>query len=239
MDDFVIPLNLSLDVVSLAMTLVNLESVGGAEHLIADQVETVLSGLPDLAIERRRNAVVARTDRGHAERAVLVGRLSTDPLGENLPARVEMGKLYGAGACDAKGGVAVLLKTAALADHSRDLTLVLYDGPDGLARPELLASLRDGDVAVVLAPTDAHAYGEPADHPRIASFLEIAGTASDRPGAVLPGEAAGAVELLAGLGLPVVTYGPGDPAVAGTAQENVATAQLTECEHVLRSWLRA
>jgi succinyl-diaminopimelate desuccinylase len=41
------------------------------------------------------------------------------------------------------------------------------------------------------------------------------------------------------LGIPAVAFGPGDPQLAHTREEYVPTAQLTECEHVLREWLRA
>lgn len=46
------------------------------------------------------------------------------------------------------------------------------------------------------------------------------------------------VSRFAGLGMPALNYGPGDPAVAHTVGEFVPVAQLSECEKVLRDWLR-
>lgn len=38
---------------------------------------------------------------------------------------------------------------------------------------------------------------------------------------------------------PVHSDGPGDPGLAGRAEELIPRAHLTQCEHTLRSWLRA
>lgn len=207
-----LPLMLALDVVSLTMTLVNAESPTGEEGPLADQVEVTLAGLPHLTLERLGHTVVARTDAGHGERVVLAGHLDAPPSDDEVLARVEMGRLYGPGACDAKGGVAIMLRVAALAGHARDVTLVFYDrglaADEGLrrvaeARPELLR----GDLAMLLSPTG----------------LERVDTA---------------VAPLDALGVPTLAYGPGDPQVAGTPEEYVPTAHLTEAEHAVRTWLQ-
>jgi hypothetical protein len=189
------PLVTALDVVSLTMTLVNIESVSDQEAELADQLEAVLGDLPHLRVERAGNTVVARTHLGHPERVVVSTHLHTAPIAEgSLPARVEMGKLYGPGACDAKGCVAIMLKAAALGSYARDVTFV-FAGAGDQATPtpsaEVTATLR-------MAPTDARFLGEGA----------------------------------------TLTYGPGDPQVAGTPTQFVPTAHLTECEHGLRTWLQ-
>ncbi len=237
--DFVMPLPLPLDVVSLTMGLVNIGSVSGAEAALADSVEQALRTQPHLAVERLGDTVVARTDLGHPERVLLVGHLDTVPADGNELAYVEMGRLFGVGACDMKGGLAVALKSAALRSLGRDLTVVLYDGAeladgdDGLARlarerPELLGA----DLAVVLEPTGARVESDRPEDPGVAAFAAGVG------GEVRPATDRATVARLVGLGVPALAYGPGDPLLAHTRQEHVPTAQLTECEHVLREWVR-
>lgn len=351
-----VPLLLSLDVVSLTMTLVNIESVSHEEGPIADAVEEVLRPLPHLSVERFGNTIVARTDLGLPERVVLAGHLDTVPLNDNLPARVEMGRLSGLGACDMKGGVAVILKMAALGRYSRDVTFVLYDAEEvasefnGLrklseSRPDLLQA----DFAILLEPSDggveagcqgtmrvevrttgerAHSArswaGVNAIHAaapileRLASyqarqpvidgltyheglnavfisggvagnvipdecvvtvnyrfapdrseaeaeaflrdlFAEYDVTVTDSAPGALPGldlppaksflEATGMVPRpkfgwtdvarFGVLGIPALNFGPGDPMLAHKADEFVPTAQLTQCEHVMKEWLQA
>jgi succinyl-diaminopimelate desuccinylase len=151
------------DVVDLTMALVDVESVSGNERSLTDAVERALAELPHLDVWRHRNTLVARTSLGRSERVVLAGHLDTVPLNRNLPCRRDDEALHGLGACDMKGGVAVMLKIAAgLADPGRDLTFVCYECEEveaernGLTlvaaeRPELLAA----DLAVVLEPTNA------------------------------------------------------------------------------------
>ncbi|GAA4266978.1 succinyl-diaminopimelate desuccinylase [Frondihabitans peucedani] len=47
------------------------------------------------------------------------------------------------------------------------------------------------------------------------------------------------VARFAGLGIPAVNYGPGDPLKAHADDERVAVDQITECERGLRAWLTA
>ena len=234
------PLPLALDVVSLTMGLVNIESVSGGEGPLADSVEQALRTQSHLVVERFGTTVVARTELGRTERVVVAGHLDTVAEDDNLLAYVEMGKLFGLGACDMKGGLAVMLKSAALPAYGRDATFVFYDGEEsaaehnGLARlardrPELLR----GDLAVVVEPTDTRVEVAGVARDAVATFVDLVGTepllALGRTGALRFDE----------LGVPALTFGPGDPQLAHTRDEHVPTAQLTECEHVLREWLRA
>jgi succinyl-diaminopimelate desuccinylase len=226
------------------MSLVNIESVSHGEGPLADSIEQALRAQPHLGVERFGSTVVARTDLGHAERVLLVGHLDTVPGDGNPLAYVEMGKLFGLGACDMKGGIAVMLKSAALQTYGRDVTFVFYDGEelaaehsavDRLAqqRPDLLRA----NLAVVMEPTDARVEitGGDLDSPAAAAFLELVGTDPVRVPA--PGRTGAA--RFEELGVPALTFGPGDPRLAHTRDEHVPTAQLTECEHVLRELLRA
>ncbi|WP_300682955.1 hypothetical protein [Nocardioides sp.] len=229
MNDFVMPLPLPLDVVSLTMGLITIGSVSGDEGGLADSVEQALSTLPHLNVTRTGDTVVARTATGHRERLVIAGHLGTSAPLDNEQAFVEMGRLFGVGGCDVKGGLAALLKTAiALGARSAgpDVTLVLHPG-DTLA--DVPPALLQGDLALLLAPTDltVQASPEAASHPAVQRLAAL----SEAPLVTAPTPPAPE-------GLPTVTFGPGDPTVARTAGEFVPTAQLTQAEWVLREWLR-
>ena len=160
-------LDLSLDVTALTIALCDIESVSGNETTLADAVEHSLRALPHLTVDRDGDTVIARTSLGRAERVVIAGHLDTVPLGDNLPVRIEDGRLHGCGTTDMKSGVAVALRLAAhVADPNRDLTFVFYDHEEveadknGLGRvarnhPDWLA----GDFAVLMEPTNATVEG--------------------------------------------------------------------------------
>jgi succinyl-diaminopimelate desuccinylase len=160
-------LDLTGDLVALFRSIVDTESVSGNERALADLVEAALRGLPHLAVTRDGDTVIARTDLGRAERVVIAGHLDTVPVAGNLPSRRDGDVVYGRGACDMKGGVAVALAcAAALEAPNRDLTWVWYDHEEVAAEdnsltriarehPEWLA----GDFAVLMEPTGARVEG--------------------------------------------------------------------------------
>src|SRR4051794_4883783 len=108
-----VELDLSADVVTLTERLVDIESVSRNEQAIADAVEAALAPLPHLAPTRRGHTRVAHTDPRRGERGVVAGPLDTVPLNDNLPSRNDGTNLHGLGACDMKGGDAVILRLAA------------------------------------------------------------------------------------------------------------------------------
>ncbi|HZE67604.1 MAG TPA: succinyl-diaminopimelate desuccinylase [Sporichthyaceae bacterium] len=156
-------LDLSLDGPALAADLVARPSISGTEGPLADAVEKALRSLPHLTVDRDGDAVVARTQRGKAERVVIAGHLDTVPAAGNLSARVEADRLYGLGACDMKGGVAVALRLAAtLTDPARDVTYVFYDNEEVAAELNGLGRLArthpdwlTADFAVLMEPSNA------------------------------------------------------------------------------------
>jgi succinyl-diaminopimelate desuccinylase len=160
-------LDLGQDVVSLTHALVDIESVSGNERAIADAVEHALRDLPRLHVERDGDTVMARTDLGRPERVVLAGHLDTVPVNANLPGRLDGDRLHGLGACDMKGGCAVILRTAStLAEPNRDLTLFLYECEEVEAERNGLKRLSasrprwfDADLAVLMEPTSAVVEG--------------------------------------------------------------------------------
>lgn len=160
-------LDLTADVSDLLCALVDVESVSGHEGPLADLIEDALRRQPHLEVLRDGDAVVARTHLGRDSRVLVAGHLDTVPVAGNLPSRREGDRIYGRGACDMKGGVAVALAAAALLREPRhDVTWIWYDHEEVAAelnglgrlartRPELLA----GDFAVLGEPTGALVEG--------------------------------------------------------------------------------
>ena len=160
-------LDLSADAVDLLRALVDIPSESRQEGVIADAVEQALSEYDHLDVVRDGHTIVARTHLGHPERVVIGGHLDTVPANQNMPSRLLSidgeERVYGLGACDMKGGVAVSLRlAAALSAPTRDVTWIYYEAEEidsrfnGLRRladerPELLA----GAFAVLMEPSNA------------------------------------------------------------------------------------
>ncbi|MGZ4610220.1 MAG: succinyl-diaminopimelate desuccinylase, partial [Actinomycetes bacterium] len=120
-----------------------------------------------VGVLRDGNNIVARTSLGREERVVVAGHLDTVPVADNLPCRVEGGRIHGCGTTDMKSGVAVALRLAAsLTAPNRDVSWVFYDCEEveaernGLGRiarehPDWIA----GDFAVLMEPSDGTVEG--------------------------------------------------------------------------------
>jgi succinyl-diaminopimelate desuccinylase len=160
-------LDLSSDAVDLLRTLIDIPSESRQEAVIADAVEAALTAYDHLDVVRDGHTIVARTQLGRPERVVIGGHLDTVPENANMPSRLvrveDEDRVYGLGACDMKGGVAVSLRlAAALTAPTRDVTWIYYEAEEidsqfnGLRRladerPELLAA----DFAVLMEPSNA------------------------------------------------------------------------------------
>jgi succinyl-diaminopimelate desuccinylase len=162
------PLDLTLDAPALTAALVDFPSVSGQEKPLADAVEEALRTLPHLTVDRLGNNVVARTSLGRAERVVLAGHIDTVPIAGNVPSRLDAnGVLWGCGTSDMKSGVAVQLRIArTVPEPNRDLTFVFYDNEEVAAHLNGLGHVAaahpdwlEGDVAVLLEPSDAQVEG--------------------------------------------------------------------------------
>jgi len=162
----VITLDLRQDGPSLAADLVDIPSVSGTEAPLATAIHDALAAFGHLRVDRDGDAVVARSAAEHGRRILLAGHIDTVPEADNLPGRRVDGQLYGLGACDMKGGVAVILRLAAtlgvVVDPTWDVTYVLYDGEEvaeprnGLRRlAEKHRDWLDTDLAVLMEPSDA------------------------------------------------------------------------------------
>jgi succinyl-diaminopimelate desuccinylase len=162
-----VELDLGADAPDLLQALIDVPSESLQEAVLADAVEAAITALPHLDVVRDGHTIVARTHLGRAERVVIGGHLDTVPANGNIPSRRVTvdgeDRIYGLGACDMKGGVAVALRLAAELDApSRDVTWIWYEAEEidskynGLRRlaaerPDLLAA----DFAVLMEPSNA------------------------------------------------------------------------------------
>ena len=167
------PLDITRDVALLTADLMDIESVSGNETELANAVEAALRTLPHLEVVRDGDSIIARTSLGRAERVILAGHLDTVPLPTvpgsrgTVPSSWDGEVLYGRGATDMKGGVAVQLALAAeLATPTRDVTYVFYDHEEveaslsGLGRlQESFPDWLEADFAVLLEPTNGTVEG--------------------------------------------------------------------------------
>jgi succinyl-diaminopimelate desuccinylase len=151
------------DLLAVTRDLMAVPSLSGQEATVAELVEKALGVCPWLGVERVGDNVVARTDLRRAQRLVLAGHLDTVPPGGNAAPRLEGDTLWGVGASDMKGGLAVMLDLATtMHEPAVDVTWCFYAREEigredsGLLelwtrRPDLL----HGDAAVLGEPTSA------------------------------------------------------------------------------------
>jgi succinyl-diaminopimelate desuccinylase len=151
------------DLLDRTAALMAVASPSRGEGVLAGQVHQELSRHPWLEVTRVGDNVVARTDLGRPMRLLLAGHLDTVPPAGNAEPRRDGESLWGVGAADMKGGLAVMLDLAgALPEPAVDVTWCFYareevsraeSGLEELwaARPDLLRA----DAAIMGEPTDA------------------------------------------------------------------------------------
>ena len=156
------------DLLALTADLIAIPSLSLKETAIADFVEARLAErAPSLECIRVGDNVIARTNSGHERRLLVGGHLDTVPADQNENPRIEGDSLFGLGAADMKGGLAVMLTLAeaahALSARLRlDLTVVFYvaeeitEEHNGLRvlfaeNPDLVSA----DLAILMEPTGA------------------------------------------------------------------------------------
>lgn len=149
------------DLVALTAALVDIDSESFEESAIVDWLETRLSRIEWLDVDRVGDNLVARTNLGRSRRIVLGGHTDTVPADRNRGARIDGDRLFGLGATDMKGGLAIMLDLAeTVGDPEVDVSYVFYAREEvaiehnGLRelfreRPDLC----QGDVAVLGEPT--------------------------------------------------------------------------------------
>jgi succinyl-diaminopimelate desuccinylase len=152
-----------MDLLARTADLVAIPSESHHEAALADHVEARLRALEHLRVDRLDDNVVARTTGGRGMRLVVAGHLDTVPANGNSTPEIRGDVLWGLGAADMKGGLAVMLElAAAVRDPAIDVTWIFYAreevaaAQNGLGhlfarRPDLVA----GDAAVLGEPTGA------------------------------------------------------------------------------------
>lgn len=164
-------LDLSVSSVDLTRTICDIPSVSGDEGTLADAIFATVSPLDHLDVYRDGDTIVARTNLGRPQRAVVAGHIDTVPINGNVPTKdiTVDGEpfLWGRGTVDMKAGVAVQLKLAAeLVAPRVDVTWMWYDHEEvdadlnGLTRlartrPDLFA----GDFAILGEPSNGEVEG--------------------------------------------------------------------------------
>jgi len=150
------------DLLARTADLVAVRSESFSEGLLVDRIESELRSHGHLIVDRVGDNVVARTELGHATRVILAGHTDTVPANGNEAPRIEDDVLWGLGAADMKGGLAVMLELAGRHPHpALDVAYVFYAREEVAAsesglleleaqRPDLLV----GDVAILGEPTD-------------------------------------------------------------------------------------
>ena len=151
------------NLLAAARDLMAVPSPSRGEGALADVVEEALRACPWLDTERVGDNVIGRTTLGHGQRLVLAGHLDTVPANGNQEPRLEGDTVWGLGASDMKGGLAVMLDLATTVRRPAvDVTWCFYAREEigredsGLLqlwqeRPDLLA----GDAAILGEPTGA------------------------------------------------------------------------------------
>ena len=115
------------DLLTATVGLMAMPSVSGEEAEIADAVHKALAACSWLRVERVGDNVVARSSLGRDQRLVLAGHLDTVPPGENARPRVDGDTVWGVGASDMKGGLAVMVDLATtLQRPAVDVTWCFY-----------------------------------------------------------------------------------------------------------------
>jgi succinyl-diaminopimelate desuccinylase len=148
-----------MDLAERTLQLCQIASPIGSEAEIAEYVARETAG------QRIGNAVVCGAATGARPAVLLTGHLDTVPLQDgDLPARRENGRVYGRGASDMKGALAVMIELWRRIDRSAlplELVLVFYDREEGpIAENGLLQvlqkrpDLRKAALALCLEPTD-------------------------------------------------------------------------------------
>lgn len=147
----------------LTADLIDVPSESFNEAGLAHWLHGELSGIPGLEVIRIGDNIVARTNLDRKYRVAIGGHLDTVPANDNAKARFDGDTLYGLGASDMKGGLAVMIELARnITEPAVDVTYVFYAREEvalehnGLR--ELFEEIPDylgADVAILGEPTGA------------------------------------------------------------------------------------
>ena len=155
---------LAADLSQATLALCAIPSVTANERVIADELERRVRAMPGVRVRRIGESVVAEIGSGLL--IALFGHSDTVRPASDQPLEISGGRVYGCGASDMKGGLAVML--ALLQEASRGafsrvhLRCVFYDREEGPAQESGIIPLLQGSdavdtgavLALCLEPTD-------------------------------------------------------------------------------------
>lgn len=144
-----------------AAEFVGISSLSRQETALCDRVEVLLRTAPHLEVTRIGDNVVARTLQGKPERLLIGGHLDTVQSAAG-PARVEDEVLWGLGAADMKGTLAVMVNLALdMSTPNYEVTWVFYAREEIDRKESGLREIASFDPMLLQA--DAAILGEPTN----------------------------------------------------------------------------
>ena len=154
----------NLRAVDLARRTLELIDIASPSREEAALLEHVAGVVPIPLVYGTDEALLFATERTGAPLVLLAGHLDTVPAQDNIPGRIEDGRVVGLGASDMKGGVAVMIELARWAAGSPralDLAFLFFVREElpaeESALPRVFAEaplVLESDLVVVLEPTD-------------------------------------------------------------------------------------
>ncbi len=219
------------DLLARTAQLVDIASVSRDEAEITAFIEAELRSVPGLDVTRVGDNLVARTNLQRASRIILAGHTDTVPPNQNVGARREGDHLYGVGATDMKGGIAVMVEAARqFLEPAVDVTYVFYAREEiaaaesGLGelftlRPDLLVA----DLALLGEPTDATIEAGCQGTMRLRVAL-----AGKRAHPARPWMGRNAIHRLGGILVDLSVYGEREPVIQGCRYHEALQAVRVE-----------
>ena len=151
------------DLLRRTAELIDIASESHAEGPIVDHLQAILDAVPWLEVTRIGDNLIARTSLGRPHRVLLGGHTDTVPANGNADARIDGDTVWGLGAADMKGGLAVMVELATTVEapavdvtylfYAREEVAFIHSGLHEIvaARPDLL----EADLALLGEPTGA------------------------------------------------------------------------------------
>jgi succinyl-diaminopimelate desuccinylase len=219
------------DLLALTATLVDIESESFQEQALVAHLEARLAAVPWVSIDRVGDNLVARTNLGRPRRLLLGGHTDTVPANANGVARLEGDTLWGLGAADMKGGLAIMLALAeSVSTPAVDVTYLFYAREEvalehnGLReiveeRPDLLVA----DLALLGEPTAGAV--EAGCQGTMRFELDLVG---ERAHTARPWMGRNAVHRLGEILVALATYQPRRPVIEGCEYHEALQAVKVE-----------
>lgn len=152
------------DLAQLTLALCKIPSVTGEEATLCSWVaEKLAENTENLSNTRVGNSLIIKGSHQCARPTVgLFGHLDTVKPAQDQPVEIYEGRVYGCGASDMKGGLAVMMSliTTHHALHEANIVAVFYDKEEGPARDNGLEAVFESaavpplDLGICLEPTD-------------------------------------------------------------------------------------